>query len=286
MSNTEPEFLETFVEKFGGEDGVGLVEWAAEHSGVDALESPAEHVTVYARHATNRIEVVDTEKYQAAPRRITASPQLHTLESLAEYVARFHSAPTAVYVSPVAVTAVLDEATDQTPQWRGHRAIHQLKQHPLFALLAANCNKAMTQTEFAELVEDLAGAWVAPDAATMLEVAQTISIAGDKKLSSAITLANGSISMSYQSIETATAGARGDLVVPVRLTVRLPVYDGTDATQEVSLRLRTRRRDAAIEFVLRPDETIEQIVAKALKSVRAELLGVLAPTIPLFFGTP
>ena len=72
----------------------------------------------------------------------------------------------------------------------------------------------------------------------MLEIAQNIHVAGDKKLSSAMTLTNGSIGLSYTSNDVVTAGRNGDLTVPSRLKLELPVFDGTDLTHEVQVRLR------------------------------------------------
>lgn len=266
-------------------DMATLAEWAAEHSGVDILGMADERAYIIGRHATNVVQVVDTDKFQSTPRRTVCTPAFTTLASLGEYLLQFETADRSVYVSET-IEAVINDDRDNRPGWRDHRATYRLRQHPLFQLFTGSVNKPLSQGVFAELVEDLERCWISPDPATMLEIAQNVHAAGEKKLSSAVTLANGSIGLSYTSNDVITAGRAGDLTVPSRLKLELPVFDGTDLTHEVQVRLRTRRREGAIEFLLRPDESVEQVVQKALQAV-GEALGALLPaSIPVLFGKP
>ena len=144
---------------------------------------------------------------------------------------------------------------------------------------------AVDQEEFAELVETLERAWSSPDAATMLEVAQTIHIAGDKKLSSSFTLRDGSIALSFVNQEQAVAGRNADMTVPSRVELTMAVFEGTDSTVTIRCRLRTRRSGGQVRFVLLPDETADQIVQRALDGLSAEIAAAVGD-VPVLHGKP
>lgn len=266
-------------------DHAALAEWAAEHSGADVVAHLADGVDVIAAHRSVDFHVYDDEKYLAAPRRLAGSVTAHTTAALGAYVARFGDSTRMVWVSPDQVVGVLNEHDDNAPGWRDHRVTMPVKRHPLFVELAKVFGQSVDQEAFAELVETLERAWSSPDAATMLEVAQTIHIAGDKKLSSSFTLRDGSIALSFVNQEQATAGRNADMTVPSRVEITMPVFEGTDSVVTIRCRLRTRRSGGQVMFVLLPDETADQIVQRALDGLSGEIAAAVGD-VPVLHGKP
>lgn len=266
-------------------DHAALAEWAAEHSGADHVHQLADGVEVIAAHSTVTLHTLDDEKYRPQPRRLSGIVTAHTTAALGAYVSRFGDSTRMVWVSPDQVVGVLNEHTNLQPGWRDHRVVMPVKRHPLFVELAAAFGKPLDQSEFADLVETLERAWTNPAAATMLEVAQTIHINGEKKLSSSFTLRDGSIAMSYVSQEQAVAGRNADLTVPSRVEITLPVFEGTDSVATIRCRLRTRRSGGQVMFVLLPDETADQIVQRALDGLSQEIAAAVGD-VPVLHGKP
>lgn len=287
MSNTTTEESSSVVDSLADQDHdlAALAEWAAEHSGVDFLDAPGPNVALYGRHDSLRIDVIDTQQYQPAPRRTKATPAFTTLASLAAYVRQFDGAQRSVYVSET-IQAVINDDRDASPGWRDHRATYQLVQHPLFVAFRESTNKGLGQRKFAELVEDLEVCWRSPNAASMLDIAQNINANGERKLTQSLSLPDGSMNITYVADDSVMAGKAGNVHVPNLLKLRIPVFDGTDLTHDVAARLRTAKTNGGIEFLLRPNETVEQMVAKALEAVGATLADLLGPAIPVFFGKP
>lgn len=266
-------------------DHAALAEWAAEHSGADIVAHLADGVDVIAAHKSIDFHVYDDEKYLPSPRRLAGTVTAHTTAALGAYVTRFGDSTRMVWVSPDQVVGVLNEHTNLQPGWRDHRVTMPVKRHPLFVELAKVFGQPLDQSEFADLVETLERAWTNPAAATMLEVAQTIHINGEKKLSSSFTLRDGSIAMSYVNQEQAVAGRNADLTVPSRVEITLPVFEGTDTVAAIRCRLRTRRSGGQVMFVLLPDETADQIVQRALDGLSLEI-AVAVGDVPVLHGKP
>ena len=284
-TNTSTPLHGTIESLVGDQDLSAALEWAAEHAGADIVAHLAEGVDVIAAHQTVNLHTIDDEKYLGAPRRISGTVTAHTTAALGAYVTRFGDATRLVWVSPDQVVAVLNEHTNLQPGWRDHRIVMPVKRHPLFTELAAVFGKPLDQEVFADLVETLERAWTSPAAGTMLEVAQTIHINGEKKLSSSFTLRDGSIAMSYVSQDTAVAGRNADLTVPSRVELTLPVFEGTDSVATIRCRLRTRRSGGQVMFVLLPDETADQIVQRALDGLSAEIAAAVGD-VPVIHGKP
>ena len=122
---------------------------------------------------------LDDEKYRHQPRRPRASWP-HTTMALGACVCAGDSTPWSG--SRPTGSRRAQRAHEPAAGWRDHRAVMPVKRHPLFVGSLAARSAAARPSEFADLVEERARARWTATPATMLEVAQTIHINGEKKL--------------------------------------------------------------------------------------------------------
>jgi uncharacterized protein YfdQ (DUF2303 family) len=116
--------------------------------------------------------------------------------------------------------------------------------------LAAIQGDAINQRQFAELVEDQLGTILTPDASDLLDVSTTFAATGTMRFSSAINLRNGRQELTYAETEDTEAGASGNVEVPDRIELLLPIYRGGD-NQEVTVGLRYRITNGQLSIALR-----------------------------------
>lgn len=99
--------------------------------------------------------------------------------------------------------------------------------------------KLMTQDTFAEFVEDNQPVFIEPDAATMLELAQSMRGSVNVNWQKAVQLSNGETKFEYIEDVEAKAGKRGDLTIPVTFRIGLRLYEGGERFP-IDARLRWR----------------------------------------------
>ena len=140
--------------------------------------------------------------------------------------------------------------------------------------------KYMAQQDFAEFCELNLESFSSPDAATILEIAQTFQAKSTVDFSSAVRLSNGAIKLKRDEKIEATAGERADLSIPDMLTVAMPLFKYGKA-YAVQARLRYRVVESAVLLsVLLVDP--EMAIEHAFKEVAEEVSSLLA--MPVFFG--
>jgi len=110
--------------------------------------------------------------------------------------------------------------------------------------------KALTQVQFAEFLEDNAGAIVSPDQADVVEVARTLQAKKDVQWKSGQRLQDGTVDLVFNETIQAKAGERGDLSVPETLVLRFPLWEGCEP-EDFKARLRYRINDGQLVFVVR-----------------------------------
>lgn len=133
------------------------------------------------------------------------------------------------------ITAIINAATGRVPGddtdqvrlpgWGDHRATLNLNHHPDWLALAGHNEKWCTQTEFAELIDDLMPLFTNPTGADMLELAQTFRASTSGTFESSRRLKSGETTLGYSETHTAAAGAKGDLTIPDTFTVGVQVYE-------------------------------------------------------------
>jgi hypothetical protein len=138
----------------------------------------------------------------------------------------------------------------------------------------------MAQQDFAEFCELNLETFSSPDAATILEIAQTFQAKSTVDFSSAVRLSSGAIKLKREEQINATAGERADISIPEVLTVAMPLFKYGKA-YAVKARLRYRIVDSAVRLsVLLVDP--EMAIEHAFKEVVDEVSSLLG--MPVFYG--
>lgn len=197
---------------------------------------------------------IDLSRYRDRPERRTGHVSMSTGTSLARYViAHRDGAGVSVYAdeSRFEIAAVLnghtanstaDDAVAGVPGWGDHRAVLAVRMTPAWTRWARRDGKLGGQVEFAEHIEDGAGELRTPDAATMLEIAQTLHVNRRVAYTSGVSLTDGARQFEFEETSTSTAGRKGSVQVPATFTIEVAPFEGGPA-YEVLCRLRYRIAD-------------------------------------------
>lgn len=133
----------------------------------------------------------------------------------------------------------------------------------------------MAQQDFAEFCELNLETFSSPDAATILEIAQTFQAKSTVDFSSAVRLSSGAIKLKREEQINATAGERADISIPEVLTVAMPLFKYGKA-YAVKARLRYRIVDSAVRLsvlLVEPEMAIEHAFKEVVDEV-SSLLGM------------
>lgn len=238
-----------------------------------------------------QLHQLDLEKYEATPARKLGTVTLADADSFVTYVDRHSQVRGTTQWADIdagRIIAVLDDHAshvddqkDGSPGWGQHRAVLTLKQTPDWKHWIESDGRFLDQATFAEHIEDGVDAIRDPDAATMLEVAQTfhakrgVNFASTKRL-------GGEVEFAYEETVQARAGQKGKFEVPELLTLGLVPFEGSDP-YEVKARIRFRLSDGNLSIgyrLIRPDK----VRRSAFDDVVAKVAG--GSGLPVMAGTP
>lgn len=183
----------------------------------------------------------DLSAWREAPVRRTGTYRPATVEALIDYVAWLMvKDQTTVWVHPTSgkVEAVFDD-NGVDPGYRQHRALLQLQPTPEWTYWAENDTKMMGQEEFAEHIEGGLEEIATPDAADMLEIAQSFHASKEASFRQSNRLTSGEQRLQYDETIQASAGKTGDLTVPTVILLAVAPFYGEDR-YKVTARLRFR----------------------------------------------
>jgi uncharacterized protein YfdQ (DUF2303 family) len=141
--------------------------------------------------------------------------------------------------------------------------------------------KMLSQTAFAEHLEDGINGIVQPAAAEMLELAQFFHAKNDVAFKSAQRLDSGEAQFRYEETISAKAGQKGDLNIPTVFVLGLAPYDGTDPYRvEARFRYRLNQGELTLGYKLvRPDLVLKSAFGDITTEVQSQTgLSVLAGT--------
>jgi uncharacterized protein YfdQ (DUF2303 family) len=172
-------------------------------------------------------------------------------------------------------------------RWQQHRAVVTLAlSDPMKAWLGKN-NELFKQEAFAEFVEDWMPYIVDPEAADLLEMAQSFQATTSAAFKSGYKLVNGQRVLEYTEQIEASATVRGDsIAVPSSLSLRLPVWRGASTGEDFTARIRYRTNHGGaghlgIGYKLdRPAETVDAAFEAEIARVEQHIGR------PVLRGTP
>lgn len=231
--------------------------------------------------------VLDLERFRDEPDCKRGCFVVTDPDSLVAYAKRHRTPQTQLWGDRAAgrLVAIFDDhpAGDNVRAgWGRHRAELHLARSVEWVAWTGRSGRAMTQVDFAELVEERAQDIVEPTGAEMLEIAQSLHATKSAAFRSDTRLSNGETRLVYEETLDARAGQRGDLVVPTRFALALRVWEGTQPYR-VEARFRYRLNDGrlSIAFIL---DRLDDVVREAFGELAADVARDVGA--PLFHGTP
>ncbi|MFB7589332.1 DUF2303 family protein [Streptomyces sp. NPDC056169] len=259
-----------------------LVAVAQQAAAPVALEPGKYHVV----HTGDRIHTVDltTPEATGVPARKSGTTTVRDAASFAAYYGKHADPNTEVYADAdrLTVTAVLDAHTTTSPRWSGHRLTLSLRKTKAWEQWITNDGKLMGQELFAEFLEDHLPELRSPDAATMLEIAQSFQATSKVDFTAGTRLATGQRQFSYVENTQARAGQKGQLVIPEVFTIGLVPFEGSGG-YELTARLRYRIQESQLRIgykLERPDDTVADAFADVVEKIREQIEQ------PIMNGTP
>lgn len=204
--------------------------------------------------------------------------------SFLTYYAKHHDESTEVYsdVEALSVTAVLDAHAADEARFGEHRLILSLRRTKAWQQWLALDGKLVEQDTFANFLEDQLPYLVDPDAATMLEIAQSIKATTKAEFQSSSRLQSGERKFSFVEDTKASAGAKGDLAIPETFKIAVPPFEGADAySMTARFKYRLGGGHLALGFKLEQPE-------ERAKAAFADVLAAISEGIdtPILNGTP
>lgn len=236
--------------------------------------------------ADGRVERVDLSgpEHTGEIARKTGRTVVRDAASFLTYWAKHHDDASEIYsdVEQLTVTAVLDAHAANSPGFGEHRLHLALRKTKAWEEWTAMDGKLLTQDQFANFLEDHLPNLVEPDAATMLEIAQSIKASTKAEFQSSSRLQSGERKFSFVEDTKASAGAKGDIAIPEVFKIAVPPFEGADAySMTARFKYRIDRGQLALGFKLeQPEERARAAFADVLTAI-AE--GVDAPILN---GTP
>lgn len=237
-------------------------------------------------------KIVSLSAYQypmgMPPARRRGIAQLYDTASFIKYYRMFSDRRSLIFAKPakLSLLAVLDhhgagDAEDNRAEFCDFRAHLGLELSEQWKIWTAMDQKAFTQNDFAEFLEDNTSDILDPRAAEMLEIARDLKAKTDVNFSSSTVLQSGQVQLNYTETIVATI-AKGEVHIPEVFRIRIPVFYGEEAVV-ISARLRFRIVNGKLSFfyrMQRPIETLNNAFNKVVEFVQKEL------SVDILTGTP
>ncbi|NUS79113.1 MAG: DUF2303 family protein [Streptomyces sp.] len=236
--------------------------------------------------AEGEVETIDLTgpEFTGRLERKTGTTTVRDSASFLTYYAKHHDENTEVYsdVEKLTVTAVLDAHQADTARFGGHRLHLALRKTKAWDEWTSLDGKLLTQDQFANFLEDHLAYLVDPDAATMLEIAQSIKASTKAEFQSSSRLQSGERKFSFVEDTKASAGAKGDIAIPETFKIAVPPFEGADAySMTARFKYRIDRGQLALGFKLeQPEERARAAFADVLTTIAEGI------TTPILNGTP
>lgn len=182
------------------------------------------------------------------------------------------------------MVAVLDDNSDDTPQWKENICRFTPKLSVEWTRWLSKNKQVMNQGDFATWLEDnlpdIATVPGMPTGTEILAMALGFEANSDKRLHSKINLQSGGVQFNF--VEDETKDTRTAMKVFERFTVGIPVFDGSVGGFPIEARLKYRQKDNALNFwyeLIRPDRVFKTAVTEELALIKANTgLLVIAGT--------
>ncbi|MFI2761353.1 DUF2303 family protein [Streptomyces echinatus] len=236
--------------------------------------------------ADGQVQTVDLtgSRYTGRIERKTGTTTVRDATSFLTYWAKHRDDASEVYsdVEQLTVTAVLNAHARDEADFGDHRLHLQLRRTTAWEEWTHLNGRLVGQDEFANFLEDHLPNLIQPDAATMLEIAQSIKAHTKSEFQSSTRLQSGERKFSFVEDVKASAGAKGDIAIPETFKIAVPPFEGADAyTMVARFKYRIDRGNLFLGYKLeQPEERAKAAFADVLKEI-ADGVGT-----PILNGSP
>lgn len=230
------------------------------------LELPSDLVAVPAD-----AKLVSLEEFQWQPNAIKQSARLFSCASFCEYLNRFKSDESTVYlnVDQAEFTAVLDHHGAEQPEWGRHRAKFAPKQSLEWKAWRGIHKTSLTQLDFAQFIEERIDDIREPEPNTVLQAALDFQSNEKLALGSHQNLDDGSVKFTFTK-----DNASKNVVFPHRIKIAIPLHENEALeTLECRVRYRVDGNGAlafTFSFVKNPDSLIRTALLALADTIRTE----------------
>ncbi|WGM21839.1 DUF2303 family protein [Paenarthrobacter sp. OM7] len=218
------------------------------------------------------VKQIDTLDYATTPLRKKGVNIVANFESFQQYLdkhGRSGETEVTANVTQSIFTAIVNAGDDEHPGWADHSVTLRLTKSPEWQRWAALSGKLISQTEFAEFIEDNAKDIFDPSSGEILEIAQSLQVKRGVEFESGTRLSDGNVQFGYRETTTATAGAVGQLTIPEKITLGLrPFKGGEQYKVEALFRYRLYGKELSLGFKLQDPE---KVIEDAFESVAREV---------------
>jgi len=235
------------------------------------------------------------DHHRPRPRRKTGTVRVHTADSFAGYLDKHAIPETEVWADypeqrlvgvinahQDAVSSEDATAADHGAGYGDHRIELELVKTDAWTAWERNDRKWLDQKAFAEHIEDQAIDVVAPDSATMLEIAQSFHATTGVNFTGAQRLHSSEVTLKYEENTAAKAGEKGDIEIPTQFQLTLrPFEGGEDYTVYARFRYRLSGGQLALSYhLVRPGDVLREAFNDYVNAVD------VAVEAPVFRGRP
>ncbi|CAB4896207.1 unannotated protein [freshwater metagenome] len=280
---------------------LGLVQELTERAGaVETLAaSPTNNVTTAVAPVGHGIALIDHEATSAAPDRARGFAIFTELEPFGRYVNAHRTDWTTAWLShdpdnlggtsaPIGrlVAVIDDHHPTAEPGWGEHRAVLQIATTPQWRHWLSGHKKWFDQDAFSEHLREGLSEILSPDAATILEVAENLTVTENQTLQSVVR-GGGDLKISHTAEQTARSGSgKTETEIPEVFTLSIAPFAGAEPV-EIQARLKYKNRGGTLVLgytLVRPLERLRDAVDRLEAAVRDQLHGELTDRI--YRGSP
>lgn len=236
-------------------------------------------------------EVIDIERYEDAPYAPRGTVRVHNSDGFVLAFNRRRTifdalsaddeptgagrGPHAVYADEdaMALVAILNDHYEDQAGWRDDRIALELRRRPEWEEWKAKDGSMFTQEEFAAFIEDHLAEIVRPEAAVMLDIAQTFQADIEGGFKQATRLQSGAVQFRYEETIGAKAGTGGTIDIPEELGLEVvPFFGGPKYGLTARFRFTLRAGDLRLGYKLnRPGDVERAAFTNVVDAVATEL---------------
>lgn len=223
------------------------------------------------------MSVVSLEEYQARPNQTRADIYFSDVASLAAYLARFE-VPQSIALAKqssntIRVAIDYHDHMAHTPSHCTHHATFVATYSDAYEAWRRAYGKTMSQVAAGQFLEERAVDVIEPDSADIMDMVMTFEALKKVDFRQSMRLHDGRRQFQY----TEENEARGQMTLPERIKIRVPVFDGMEP-DVIPVRVRYRIEDTSLKFAFeihdhaQVERTAFERCEHALKVARPNLL--------------